>query len=99
MSLSRFLRRFPAFGCLAVLGMGAACQRHEVVAESLVLDRDPVTLAFRTPYVRTDPREKPVLSSRRGPFASRTSIPSASRWSSFTRQAFATHSVVAEDLA
>jgi dihydroorotase len=51
MSLGRVLQRFRVLGCLAVLALSSACQRHEVVAENLVLDREPVTLAFRTPDV------------------------------------------------
>ena len=67
MNLGRFPRRFRVLGCLAVLALSGACQRHEVVAENLVLDRAPVTLAFRTPYVTDGPAREVCFEFEQGP--------------------------------
>ena len=67
MSLGRILQRFRVLGCLAGLALSSACQRHEVVADSLVLDREPVTLAFRTPYVTDGPTREVCFEFEQGP--------------------------------
>lgn len=67
MNFSRSPRRCVAIGCLAVFSLTSACQRREAVAEHLILDRQPLMLAFQAPYVTDGPTREVCFEFETGP--------------------------------